>query len=307
MELKQLQYFMTVVDEGSISAAAGKLLMSQPPLSTQMKQLEQELGVVLFERGARHIILTDAGRLLYTRAQSMLHMASVTKKELDNLHNGLRGILRLGFISSCGTEVVQQKLMEFHRFYPDVHFEILEGNTFELLEALENREIEIALIRAPFPSETNLDVCTLYADPMCAAGVDSLFVDPENKRRSDEKTLDKKTLDLTDLAGKPLILYRRWEKEILSAFQRTGITPLVVMTTDDARTSLMWAQAGLGIALVPSSFAALSHSFSQSESILRRYELNDQTLISRLTIVKRRDGKISPPAKQFFQIFKKPF
>lgn len=74
MDLKQLKYFVTVAEEGTISAAAKKLFMSQPPLSIQMKLLEQELGCPLFERGQKHIRLTDTGKLLYDRAQNILKM-----------------------------------------------------------------------------------------------------------------------------------------------------------------------------------------------------------------------------------------
>ena len=105
MDLKQLSYFTAIVDEGSISAAAKKLHISQPPLSNQMKSLEAELGVVLFERGLRSITLTDAGKLMYERANTILDMASAAKMEIDSLGNGLRGTLRIIIGDrSCGTE-----------------------------------------------------------------------------------------------------------------------------------------------------------------------------------------------------------
>ena len=91
MDLRQLSYFTAIVDEGSISAAAKKLHISQPPLSNQMKSLEAELGVTLFERGLRSITLTDAGKLMYERANTILDMASAAKMEIDSLGNGLRG------------------------------------------------------------------------------------------------------------------------------------------------------------------------------------------------------------------------
>ena len=82
MDLKQLKYFVTVAEQGTISAAAKKLYMSQPPLSTQMKLIEQELGCQLFERGQKHIRLTESGKLLYERAQTMIKMESVMRQEL---------------------------------------------------------------------------------------------------------------------------------------------------------------------------------------------------------------------------------
>jgi len=113
MDLKQLSYFTAIVDEGSISAAAKKLHISQPPLSNQMKSLEAELGVVLFERGLRSITLTDAGKLMYERANTILDMASAAKMEIDSLGNGLRGTLRMGMVSSSVTGHVARRLMEF--------------------------------------------------------------------------------------------------------------------------------------------------------------------------------------------------
>ena len=102
MELKQLSHFVTVVKEGTISGAARKLNLSQPPLSTQMKQLEDEFGCVLFERGSRKIQLTEAGQLLYERAVTMLELSEATRRELLDYNSGLTGALRLGVVSSVG-------------------------------------------------------------------------------------------------------------------------------------------------------------------------------------------------------------
>ncbi|MDD6032428.1 MAG: LysR family transcriptional regulator, partial [Oscillospiraceae bacterium] len=95
MDLKQLSYFVTVVQEGSISAAARRLYLSQPPLSAQMKALEEEFGCVLFERGARKIQLTQAGRLLYDRATALLEMSEMTRREMLDYQRGSEGTLRL--------------------------------------------------------------------------------------------------------------------------------------------------------------------------------------------------------------------
>ncbi len=108
MDLKQLTYFVTVIKEGTISGAARKLNLSQPPLSTQMKLLEEEFGCILFERGSRKIQLTEAGQLLYERAVTMLELSEVTKKELLDYRNGLTGALRLGVVSSVGCSLLPE-------------------------------------------------------------------------------------------------------------------------------------------------------------------------------------------------------
>lgn len=82
MEIKQLEYFRAIVDAGTISGAARNLHMTQPPLSYQIKMLEEELGVKLFVRGAKNITLTEAGKALYIRAGSLLTMADITKREV---------------------------------------------------------------------------------------------------------------------------------------------------------------------------------------------------------------------------------
>lgn len=100
MDLKQLRYFTTVAEEGTISAAAKKLFMSQPPLSTQMKLLEQELGCSLFERGQKHIRLTETGRLLYDRAQTLLRMEASMRQDVEACARTEKDTIRIGVVSS---------------------------------------------------------------------------------------------------------------------------------------------------------------------------------------------------------------
>ena len=150
MDLKRLYYFITVVNEGNISHAAKKLHMSQPPLSTQMHLLEKELSCVLFERGSRQIHLTEAGKLLYERALTMLELSNQTKKELLDYQNGTSGSLRLGVISSVSCTLLNQWIKNFHHQHPEIHFELFEANTYQLLEQLKANIIEIAIVRTPF-------------------------------------------------------------------------------------------------------------------------------------------------------------
>ena len=112
MDLKQLRYFTTVAEEGTISAAAKKLFMSQPPLSTQMKLLEQELGCSLFVRGQKHIRLTETGRLLYDRAQTLLRM------EASMRHDTNRGSF-VGDMYPCGRVDIGFSEEERRRYHRD--------------------------------------------------------------------------------------------------------------------------------------------------------------------------------------------
>ena len=113
MDLKQLRYFVAIAEEGTISAAAKKLHISQPPLSHQLMQLETELGVQLITRGARRSSLTDAGRILYKRARQLISLADAAEREIVDFGNGLQGTLHLGTVSSSGAALLGRRLAAF--------------------------------------------------------------------------------------------------------------------------------------------------------------------------------------------------
>ena len=118
MDLKQLEYFVTVINEGTISSAARKLNLSQPPLSAQMKSLEQEIGSQLFFRGPRQIELTEAGRILYERSKDILDLSSRTLQELSDYRKGKSGVLRIGIVSSAHDLMAQRAFRPFHEQFP---------------------------------------------------------------------------------------------------------------------------------------------------------------------------------------------
>ena len=132
MNLKQMKYFVTIADEGSISAAARVLHISQPPLSQQLHLLEEELRARLFVRGSRSVTLTDAGRLFYQHAQNILDLSERAVKDLQQFENENRGSLRIGMVSSSEVPYVLEKMFPFREKYPHIDFCIYEGNTYQL-------------------------------------------------------------------------------------------------------------------------------------------------------------------------------
>lgn len=243
VDIRQLLYFTTIAEEGSISAAAKKLHLSQPPLSYQMKLLEEELHLPLIERSARGIALTEAGRVLYKRAQGILELSELTRKEMLAMASGFTGTLHIGTVSSSGASLLGWRIPAFHQKYPQIGFAIHEGNTFELMEMLESGLIELAIVRTPFHND-QLNCLYLSPEPMIAAGAASFF--PAGMPSG-------QPISLELLGHAPVILYRRFEKILLSLCEQKGITPQVFCIADDARTTLMWAEAGLGVAVVPQS------------------------------------------------------
>ena len=288
MDIRQLLYFTTIAEEGSISAAAKKLHLSQPPLSYQMKLLEKELHLPLIERSARGIELTEAGRVLYKRAQGILELSELTRKEMLAMASGFTGTLHIGTVSSSGASLLGWRIPAFHQKYPQIGFAIHEGNTFELMEMLESGLIELAIVRTPFHSD-QLNCLYLSPEPMIAAGASSLF--PAGMSSG-------QPISLELLGHAPVILYRRFEKILLSLCEQKGITPQVFCIADDARTTLMWAEAGLGVAVVPQSAYRIMPHHNMVYG-----ELSEEDLHTRIAAVCKKGCSLSWAAQQFLEIF----
>mgnify|MGYP005959871251 FL=1 len=239
MELKQLYYFTTIVQEGSISAAAKKLFMSQPPLSCQMKLLEEELKCTLFERGSRSIHLTDEGRLLYRKATDILDMSKLMKEELLSFSNKEQGIIRIGIVSSVVSSYGIKWISDFSTRYPDISYEIYEADTYKLLKKLSDCSIHFAILRTPYTNDTYKSI-SLINEPVVAIGDRSFFNNSE-------------PVTLNELAAFPLITYRRWERIITSMFKKMDILYHFVCINDDARTTAQFVANKIGIGIVPKS------------------------------------------------------
>ncbi|WP_167958997.1 LysR family transcriptional regulator [Anaerosporobacter faecicola] len=286
MNIKQLQYFLMVAEAGSITAAAKRLHISQPPLSNQMHLLEEELGTQLFERGSRKITLTYAGEILYNRAQTIVDLSSAAIREITDLGSGLQGTIHLGTISSCGVVLLDQYLKQFHDQYPGVSFELYEGNTFQLLEKLKSGSIEIAIVRTPFHEE-GFSCIYLEEEPMVAVGsteyLGHLLTD---------------TITLEQLTDVPLIYYRRFENLLMNSFKTIGKVPKVYCKNDDARTSLMWAQAGLGVAITPRS---ITPAIPGNHLIYKIIDV--PALYTKIAAIYRKDLYLSNIGQRFIKMF----
>ncbi len=288
VDIRQLLYFTTIAEEGSISAAAKKLHLSQPPLSYQMKLLEEELHLPLIERSARGIALTEAGRVLYKRAQGILELSELTRKEMLAMASGFTGTLHIGTVSSSGASLLGWRIPAFHQKHPQIGFAIHEGNTFELMEMLESGLIELAIVRTPFHND-QLNCLYLSPEPMIAAGAASFF--PAGMPSG-------QPISLELLGHAPVILYRRFEKILLSLCEQKGITPQVFCIADDARTTLMWAEAGLGVAVVPQSAYRIMPHHNMVYG-----ELSEEDLHTRIAAVCKKGCSLSWAAQQFLEIF----
>lgn len=241
MEIRQLRYFAAVVEEGTVTGAARRLNMTQPPLTAQLHNLEQELGCQLFTHEGRRLRLTEAGRTLYDRACSILGLCDAAIAEMGDFHTGTAGTLRLGVVSSVQGTLFPKWLKPFAARYPQVKYDLYSANTYKLLEQLQAGGLDLAIVRTPFLAP-DLEVQYLRKEFLVAVGTPEFFVD-----------IPEQAITLGQLVNKPLILYRRWENIVRTRFEDAGHTPFIRCFNDDAQTTLALAEHGMGIGLMPSS------------------------------------------------------
>jgi len=164
MELRQLEYFRVIAETESIHEAARRLNMSQPPLSYQLKQLEAELNVTLFERTRQGVRLTEAGKLLYDRSANLLEYVKSTELEVAKV--GKKRVLRLG-ITPTTVATIMPCVSLFSRRNPDVNFEVHDGITYTLYRYLMDGIIDISIARTPLRLD-DVDYKILSSEPMIA-------------------------------------------------------------------------------------------------------------------------------------------
>ena len=286
MDIRQMRYFVTVVEEGTVTGAAERLHMTQPPLTAQLHLLEKELGCSLFLHEGRRLVLTDAGQHFYQRARTILGLCDSVSGEMARFGNGTSGTLRLGVVSSVQGTLFLGWLSQFSALYPQVRYDIYNDNTYQLLEQLRTGQLDLAFVRTPFPT-ADCEMLTLKREPMMAAGLPAHF-----------SALAEDVISLNDLAGKPLILYRRWEKVVRSRFETLGFTPDVRCCNDNAQMTLDLAGAGMGIGLIPAS--ALLDLPATTPLVSRR--IDDDGLCSEITLVCQRGVQLPQTARLLWQM-----
>lgn len=237
MELRQLRYFVAVVEEGTVTGAARRLRLSQPPLTMQLHSLEEELGCALFEREGRRLRLTEAGRAFYQRAKTILGLCGAAAAEMADHSAGRMGTLRLGAISSVHGAMLLRWLEAYARRYPEVRLDLHNADTYQQLELIRTGQIDVALVRTPF-SAPELAQLPLAAERMLAVALPGQLPP---------------AVPLEALAKRRLLIYRRWEQVLRMQFEAAGLEMRVHCRSDDAQTTLALAACGLGTGIVPAS------------------------------------------------------
>ena len=277
MDIKQMIYFKTIVEEGTISKAAQTLHMAQPPLSMQLKQLEEELGVTLLKRGHRKVELTQAGKIFYKRSLQMISLNEMTFHEIQDMQNE---VLRVG-ITSSNSSILPIYLSQNPSLF-QFSFRIYEGSTYEIIDLLLSHHIDLGIVRTPF-DQSQLDCQPFLSEPMVAVGKSTF--------------LNSKMTHMSDYQNKPLIIHQRYLSLITDYCLNLHFHPHIQVTCDDSRTSLQWAKAGLGIAIVPQSILSFLY-----DPELIHVIIEDESLKTDLTLVTRQNEILNPSIQSLIEL-----
>jgi DNA-binding transcriptional LysR family regulator len=249
MELRHLRYFVAVAEAENVSRAALKLHVSQPALSRQIRDLEEELGFLLLERSAKSVRLTEAGRVFLTEARAVLQRTEDAVKTARAVATGGGGELHVGYAPSLTARILPPTLRAFQAGQPDVRVRLHDLSTEEMLAGLREGRLQIAFIVRLTPAMLRgLRFEELVRDSLCLAVAPK---HPLARRRS---------VTLVEAAREPLIAYSRKDypeahEMLATLFATARAKPRIAEEHDSVSSLIAAVEAGNGVAIAPRSLA----------------------------------------------------
>ncbi|KAB8317887.1 LysR family transcriptional regulator [Tolypothrix campylonemoides VB511288] len=245
MELRHLRYFVAVAEDLHFGRAAERLHMTQQPLSQQIRQLEDELGVLLFHRTKRRVQLTESGKAFLVEARQVLLKAAQAVEIARQVAQGESGRLKVGFSGFATYSVLPKALRIFRERFPRVELELEEMTTTAQVQALQEQQIHLGLMIPPIPDAT-LSLQPILREPL-------VVILPETHPLATQPELA-----LPMLANESFILVSRhlepgYYDQCISLFQQAGFSPKVVQKASQKQTILGLVSAGMGVSLAPAS------------------------------------------------------
>lgn len=249
MELRHLRYFLVVADELHFGRAAARLHITQPPLSQQIRQLEDELGVLLFQRTKRRVQLTEAGQAFREAARQMLAQAEQAVRTAQRVHRGEIGPLTVGFVGSAIAGIFSEILLAFRGRFPAVELTLQELTTGQQVEALRERRIDVGVLRPPI-GEEDFALETIDRESF-------VVVLPTTHPLAAQRRIPLRTLAHETVVLVPRDLGPGVEDDTVEFCHRAGCYPQRLPGATQMLTVIGLVAAGMGLSLVPASMRTL--------------------------------------------------
>ena len=249
MDLRQMRYFLAVAEERNFNRAAERLHIAQPPLTRQIRALEDELDTLLFVRTPKGVELTEAGAALLDEVPNLLSLAQRARERTQLAGQGRTGRLDVGIFGSGVLDVIPRILARFHAERPDVRIVLHNQTKAEQLEALRERRIAVGFNRL-VPPDSDVQVETVLRERMVVA------------LPAHHPLAARKRLALHDLDEQPMILYPNLPlpglaQRVMQAFERDGLRLRVEQEVEDVLTSIALVAGGFGLSVTTESATSL--------------------------------------------------
>ncbi|MFF4749762.1 LysR family transcriptional regulator [Streptomyces sp. NPDC002514] len=247
MDIRQLRYFVAVAQEANFTRAAELMHISQPGISAQIRQLENDLGATLLDRSGRTVALTAVGEVVLTHARSVLSSMEALRRAVDEMNGLVRGRLVVGMVTACTVEPLFDALSRFHLAHPGVEISLVEDDSATLVERVRAGSVDLALIGAARRAPEDLDGRQVISEPIVAAVPDG------------HPLAEKDGVTLAELTAHPLICLPEGtgvRATLDQAAAAHGLTPAVALQASAPAAVANLAERGLGVAVLSATMAA---------------------------------------------------
>ena len=253
MELRHLRYFVAVAEALSFTKAAEKLNTSQPSLTRQIRDLEDELGVQLLHRTKQKVGLTDEGRFFLAEAKRLLALAAATVESVRRLHSGEVRALNVGYVSNLFSDLLPKTLAAFHQTFPTVAVNLFDLSCGEQFHALEEGKLDLGFVGLHEP------IARRGLEFLKIASYKTVVALPKDNPLASLATVELKALAPMFFIGMSEASYPGYRDWLIKTCQRAAFTPKVLQDVDLERKMIHAVAAGLGVAIVPEQLKKLEH------------------------------------------------
>lgn len=246
MELRHLKYFVAVAEELHFGRAAQRLHMAQPPLSQQIRQLEEELEVRLFERTSRKVSLTPEGELFLDETRKIFAGLHRAVSRVQSVSKGETGSLAVSFVGPGALSLLPEALRSFHENNPDIRLDLTAASTRDQLRMMRSGRMDVAFMHLPGHDVSEFNTRLFLREPYILAVP------------AGHELAGKKHTSITALEGEPMIFYPRHLQpplfdSMIACFHKAGVSPDIVQESNTEQSSIALVAAGMGSAFVPAS------------------------------------------------------
>lgn len=287
MDIRIIKYFLMVAEEENITKAAYRLNISQPPLSKQIKQLEEELGVQLFTRDKNKMHLTEAGYLLKNYGQAIVDLMDKTQEQINAIKKGVSGTISIAALESATTSFLPEWIKMFRDKYENVKFDLWSGTTDEIVEKLRQGISDIGMVRSPFDDE-GYERIELAAEPWV------VLMKKDNPLAQSEGEY----IDLSEIGTQPLVIPARASRlaEIQQWFKDSKYQPNIIMRFNDMINCVALVSKEVCIAICPIS---VKYMLPGNDLVYKK--IKSPKVESKTLIVWQKDKYYSQATKEFIK------